>query len=62
MSRGELEIGDLAIGVIDHPARKSPAVTVRRGSVIYTTAYCRSEEEADRLWEALLELTEGLRR
>jgi hypothetical protein len=30
---------------------------VQRGSVLYTVAYCRNEEEADRLWHALLELT-----
>jgi hypothetical protein len=58
MSRwGEVSTGSLSIGVMQHPIRKSPAVVVHRGSVVYTVAYCRSEEEADRFWEALLELT-----
>lgn len=62
MSWGQVEKGDLSIGVTSyHPIRKSPAVVVRRGSVIYTTAYCRSEEEADRLWEALVEITGAVR-
>lgn len=55
---GELERGDLAVGITRYPWRKSIAVTVRRGSVVYTAAYCRSEEEADRLWAALVELTQ----
>ncbi len=54
---GELERGDLAVGVTRHPMRKSICVTVRRGSTVYTAAYCRNEEEADRLWDALVELT-----
>jgi hypothetical protein len=58
MSRwGQLQMGNLTIGVMQHEYRKSPSIIVRRGSVIYTTAYCRSEEEADRFWEALLEIT-----
>ncbi len=56
---GELERGNLAIGVTKHPMRKSVCVTVRRGSVQYVAAYCRSEEEADRLWAALIELTDA---
>lgn len=55
---GELQRGDLAVGVTRHPARKSIAVTVQRGTTVFTTAYCRNEEEADRLWEALIELTQ----
>lgn len=54
---GELERGDLAAGVTRHPLRKSIAVTVRRGTTVYTAAYCRNEEEADRLWAALVELS-----
>ncbi len=54
---GELQRGDLAIGVGYHPLRKSVTIQVRRGSVVYTVAYCRNEDEADRLWQALLELT-----
>lgn len=54
---GEVATPDLAIGVMQHPERKSPAVIVHRGSVVYTVAYCRSDEEADRFWEALVELT-----
>lgn len=54
---GELQRGDLAVGVTKRPLRKSVAVTVRRGSVVYVPAYCRNEEEADRLWAALIELT-----
>lgn len=61
MSRwGEVNVGGhsgLSIGVMQHPERKSPSVIVHRGSVLYTVAYCRSEEEADRFWKALLELT-----
>ena len=53
---GELERGDLAVGITRHPLRKQVCVTVRRGSVVYTAAYCRNEEEADRLWAALREL------
>ena len=53
---GELERGDLAVGTTRHPLRKQVCVTVRRGSVVYTAAYCRSEEEADQLWAALREL------
>jgi hypothetical protein len=51
------QVGDLTVGVMKHDTRKSPAIVVGRGSVIYTTAYCRSEEEADRFWQALLEIT-----
>ena len=58
---GELERGDLAVGVTRHPLRKSICVTVRRGSTVYTAAYCRNEEEADRLWAALVELTDARR-
>ncbi|MET0415814.1 MAG: hypothetical protein ABW022_07315 [Actinoplanes sp.] len=58
---GELQRGDLAVGVTRHPMRKSIAVTVQRGSVMYTAAYCRNEEEADRLWTALVELTDARR-
>jgi hypothetical protein len=61
MTWGELERGNLAVGVSYHPLRKSPTVTVRRGSVVYTAAYCRTEEEATRLWEALIELTGAAR-
>lgn len=58
MSRwGEVSTGRLSIGVMQHPERKSPGVVVHRGSVVYTVAYCRSDEEADRFWEALVELT-----
>lgn len=53
---GELERGDLAVGVTRTDFRKSVAVTVRRGSVVYVAAYCRNEDEADRLWAALCEL------
>lgn len=64
MSRwGEVNVGGhggLSIGVMRHPERKSPAVIVHRGSVVYTVGYCRSEEEADRFWEALVELTGAL--
>lgn len=56
---GELERGDLAVGVTWHPLRKGVAVTVRRGTTVYTTAYCRNEEEADRLWAALVEITDA---
>ncbi len=56
---GDLERGDLAVGVTRHPLRKSVTVTVRRGPVVYVAAYCRSEEEADRLWAALIELTDA---
>lgn len=58
---GELERGDLAVGVTRHPLRKGVAGTVRRGTTVYTTAYCRNEEEADRLWAALVELTDARR-
>ncbi|GAA0495017.1 hypothetical protein Ade02nite_19340 [Paractinoplanes deccanensis] len=54
---GQLERGDLAVGVTRHPLRKSICVTVRSGSVVYVAAYCRNEEEADRLWAALVEMT-----
>jgi hypothetical protein len=54
---GKLEKGKLSIGVGHHSMRKSVCVMVQRGSVLYTVAYCRNEEEADRLWHALLELT-----
>lgn len=54
---GELVRGDLSVGITRHSMRKSVCVTVSRGPVVYTTAYCRNEEEADRLWQALLELT-----
>jgi hypothetical protein len=54
---GEVSTGDLSVGVMQHPERKSPAVIVHRGSVVYTVAYCRSAEEADRLWAALIEIT-----
>lgn len=58
MSRwGQLEHGPVSVGIMQHSTRKSPAVVVRRGSVIHTVAYCRDEAEADRLWEALIELT-----
>lgn len=58
MSRwGEVSARGLSIGVMQHPERKSPAVIVHRGTVVYTVAYCRSVEEADRFWEALVELT-----
>lgn len=60
-SWGELERGDLAVGVTRHPLRKSITVTVRRGSVVYVAAYCRNEEEADRLWAALIELSDAQR-
>jgi hypothetical protein len=56
---GELERGDLAVGVTRTHYRKSVAVTVRRGCVVYIAAYCRSDEEADRLWKALVELTDA---
>lgn len=59
---GELERGNLSVGVTRMPWRKSVCVTVRRGSVIYTTAYCRSDEEAQRLWDALVELTRPVTR
>lgn len=52
----EFQRGDLAVGVGRMPMRKSQCVTVRRGSVIYTAAYCRNDEEADRLVGALCEL------
>ncbi len=61
MSRwGEVNVGGtggLSIGVMQHPERKSPSVIVHRGSTVYTVAYCRTPEEADRFWEALVELT-----
>jgi len=58
MSRwGQLGRGPVAVGIMQHPDRKSPAVIVHRSSVVYTVAYCRDEAEADRLWEALIELT-----
>lgn len=58
MSRwGQLQLGDLTIGVMQHERRVHPSIVVGRGSVLYTTAYCRSEEEADRFWESLLEIT-----
>ncbi len=50
-------VGGLSIGVMQHPERKSPAVIVHRGTVVHTVAYCRTQEEADRFWEALVELT-----
>ena len=55
---GGIAKGDLSIGVTRHSERKSPAIYVHRGSVVYTVAYCRSEEEANRFWEALIELVE----
>ena len=54
---GELERDGLAVGITRLDWRKNIAVTVRRGSVVYTAAYCRNEDEADRLWAALVELT-----
>lgn len=58
MSRwGQIRKGDLSIGVMQHETRKSPAIVVERGSVIYTVAYCRSVEEADRFMDALVEIT-----
>ncbi len=53
----EMERGDLAVGVGHMPDRKQQCVTVRRGSVVYTVAYCRNDEEARRLVAALTELT-----
>lgn len=53
----EFSKGDLAIGIGYMPGRVSKCITVRRGGVIYTTAYCRSSLEGDRLVEALTELT-----
>lgn len=58
MSRwGQIAKGDVAIGVMKHASRKSLAIVVQRGSVVYTTAYCRSEEEADRFMAVLAEIT-----
>lgn len=61
MSRwGEITLSgpdEVSVGIMQHPERKSPAVIVHRGSTVYTVAYCRGEDEADRLWEALLEVT-----
>ena len=57
---GELERGSLAVGITRVPTRTSVAVTVRRGSTVFTAAYCRNEEEADRLWQALVELTDPI--
>lgn len=42
-----------------HDTRKHAAVVVGRGSVIHTIAYCRSDEEADRFWQALLDITDA---
>ncbi len=56
---GELERGDLAVGVTRYPLRKTIAVTVRRGSTVHVAAHCRNEEEADRLWAALIELSDA---
>ncbi len=56
----EFQRGDLAIGVGWMPGRKRVCVTVCRGSVVHTAAYCRSEQEAQRLIDALQELTAGL--
>lgn len=59
MSRwGQLERGNLAVGIMQHPYRKHPAIVVRKGSVLHTVAYCRDETEADRFWAALLELVD----
>lgn len=54
---GELERDGLAVGVTRLSMRKSIAVTVRRESTVFTVAYCRDRDEADRLWAALVELT-----
>jgi hypothetical protein len=54
---GQVQKGDLSVGVMQHETRKSPAIVVHRGSVVYTVAYCRSEEEADRFMDALVEIT-----
>lgn len=54
----EFQCGDrLAVGVGWMPGRKQPCVVVRRGGTVYTAAYCRSVEEAQRLIDALYELT-----
>jgi hypothetical protein len=29
--------------------------------VVYVAAYCRNEEEADRLWQALIEISGAIR-
>lgn len=56
MNGVEFTRGDLGVGITKMPWRKSICVTVRRGSVVYTAAYCRNEEEAERLRDALEEL------
>lgn len=57
----EFQRGDMAVGVGNLPMRKSICVTVRRGVTVYAAAYCRNDAEAERLIDALCELT-GTRR
>jgi predicted nucleic acid-binding Zn-ribbon protein len=59
---GVLQRGELGVGITRHPMRKSVAVVVVQGSVIYTSAYCRNEQEAQRLWDALVQLVEAIQR
>ncbi len=53
MRQGGYERGPVGITVGKHPRRLSPCLFVRVGSVIYTVAYFRGEEEADRFSDAL---------
>lgn len=40
------------------PGRKRPCLCVVDGSVIYTSAYFRNEEEAERFLDALRQITD----
>lgn len=52
----EFSRGDVSIGVGPVEGRKSSRVTVTRGSVMWTSAYLRNEDEERRLVEALTQL------
>lgn len=45
--------GKVSVGIIKHDSRKSQALYVAVGSVLHTAAYFRSDEDAERFYEAL---------
>lgn len=48
--------GSVGVHVGHLPGRKSACVSIIRGSVMDTVAYCRSDEDAVRLQQALADL------
>lgn len=50
------DAGTVGIYVGHYPTRKSAVVSIRRGSVSEVVAYCRSDDDARKLQQALADL------